>query len=856
VKRFFHPQYIAFLSLIAVLLVLSVAPRATAQGGGEAWPMHGHDAQRTGRTTVSGPLSPTLKWSLDLAGTRTQDNGSPIVGSDGTIYVGGASKLYAINPNGTVKWSYPVFMYSAPALSPDESAIYGINRQTGLYIVALSTVDGSELWQYHPTDLDRNMTYSSFAVGNDGTIYFGNWQPALYALNPNGTLKWRYEHPTIGAIETPPVIDSVGNIYFFKNNDAIVSLDSSGSLRWEDVGESVMSNWPTLTIGPDDTIYTGAFAFNPDGTPQWTRSDFGHKYLDGTALSADGSTLYYADSGVVYGLNTANGNTLWSNTIAGTDEGFGGSPVLSGDGILYIMGDTPNSNNNVYAVSAFDATLLWQYQLNSEEMYWGPQSPAIGPDGTLYVLASGNYGFGSSTQPARLYAFNTTTSAQSDLIIAMSDAPDPVVPGSDVTYTVTVTNDGPDSASNVTLTDALPSSVTFVSSTPGSPTCAQTGGVVTCDLGTLAASASAELTIVVTTTTAGAITNRASVTANVTDPDISNNTTSVNTIVGTAPPPAATNDLLSDALVVSSLPYSFSEDINNSTISGTDPVTSCAANYRNSVWFRFTPTSSASFNIDTTDSQYDTVLAVYVGTEGSLTQVGCDDDSGTGSLSQLTFTGTAGTAYSILIAKWGISPVNSATTLMLNIAAAPPLLAPTLIAPDDGAQLDDPTPTFSWDAVAGAANYEMQLRRGGDWVTVYLGVATTMTPAADLLTTDYEWRVRVLDANDNLSEWSNVRDFTITAPADAVPQQNLNTSGDITLTWNRITWAQRYQIQVARDANFTQIVYQNSNVSASTLEIALTDLESGAYFWHVRARRVDSTWGAWSQTEVFTVAIP
>ena len=137
-----------------------------------------------------------------------------------------------------------------------------------------------------------------------------------------------------------------------------------------------------------------------------------------------------------------------------------------------------------------------------------------------------------------------------DLQVTKTDRPDPVTAGGTVTYTVTVTNRGPERATNVQLQDTLPPGTVFVSSNSTRGNCGQpaagTGGalVLTCNLGALDPNESATVTIVVRTRNPGTLTNTARVSSRQTDPATTNNlaveTTTVNprpttcTITGTA----------------------------------------------------------------------------------------------------------------------------------------------------------------------------------------------------------------------------------------------------------------------------------------------------------------------------------
>jgi len=118
-------------------------------------------------------------------------------------------------------------------------------------------------------------------------------------------------------------------------------------------------------------------------------------------------------------------------------------------------------------------------------------------------------------------------------------SPSPVQVGSNLTYTITITNLGPDTATAVAATDTLPASVTFVSASAG---CTTNGSTVTCGVASLNNGAAATFQIVVTPTTAGAVTNTVAVSADESDPVPANNTTMAVTTVSPDEPPDSALD--------------------------------------------------------------------------------------------------------------------------------------------------------------------------------------------------------------------------------------------------------------------------------------------------------------------------
>jgi len=121
-----------------------------------------------------------------------------------------------------------------------------------------------------------------------------------------------------------------------------------------------------------------------------------------------------------------------------------------------------------------------------------------------------------------------------DLQIGMVASSEPAPSGRPLTYTITVTNNGPLPATSVTVTDTLPDELIFVSSTPGTPDCTFTTGTLVCDLGTMAPSETAQITLetVLDHPVWSSLSNSASVAAAETDPIPANDTATVDTVIG------------------------------------------------------------------------------------------------------------------------------------------------------------------------------------------------------------------------------------------------------------------------------------------------------------------------------------
>ena len=126
-----------------------------------------------------------------------------------------------------------------------------------------------------------------------------------------------------------------------------------------------------------------------------------------------------------------------------------------------------------------------------------------------------------------------------DLSITKVGTPNPATLGNGVTWKIDVTNNGPDSATDVTVGDPLPANTSFVSVASSQGTC--TGGtMINCSLGNLPVGESATITLITTANSTGRLTNTATVVGNKPETNTANNTATASVVVnGPFKPPVA-----------------------------------------------------------------------------------------------------------------------------------------------------------------------------------------------------------------------------------------------------------------------------------------------------------------------------
>jgi uncharacterized repeat protein (TIGR01451 family) len=285
----------------------------------------------------------------------------------------------------------------------------------------------------------------------------------------------------------------------------------------------------------------------------------------GNVIAFNGRNGVSAESGIG---NPILSNSIFSNSLLGIDLGDDGvTPNDPGDG------DTGANNLQNFPVltsvtNSLGGTII-QGSLNSTpntnftlQFFSNASCSASGFGegqqliGIRAVTTDGNGNgdinvtFGGTFTPVTATATDpsgntsefsvcVSTAAAVDLAVTLTAAPNPVMPGGSLTYTITATNKGTTIADNVTVADALPGSVTFVScSSIGGGICLGSGNNRQVGFGALLPGTSATITLVTrvndSTADGTVISDTATITSPATDANPANNSATTTTAVSTS----------------------------------------------------------------------------------------------------------------------------------------------------------------------------------------------------------------------------------------------------------------------------------------------------------------------------------
>ncbi|MFY1831893.1 endopeptidase [Myxococcus fulvus] len=205
----------------------------------------------------------------------------------------------------------------------------------------------------------------------------------------------------------------------------------------------------------------------------------------------------------------------------------------------------------------------------------------------------------------------------------------------------------------------------------------------------------------------------------------------------------------------------------------------------------------------------------------------------------------------------------SACSCATPVCAAPGVA--NLATPSNGSTGAELATVLDWNDVTGASTYEVQVSTSPTFATLVastnslVGSTWTVTPSLNVNTT-YYWRVRASNSCGGVGTWSTTSSFTtrgcvaLSAPTLASPADGATGVGSATaLDWADVPSAATYEVQVATDAGFTNVVRSANTLTTSNWTVSPNLSSATTYYWRARAADVCGA-SAFSAVRSFTTS--
>ncbi|MHB8736720.1 MAG: DUF4214 domain-containing protein, partial [Terriglobales bacterium] len=488
-----------------------------------------------GVTTLTGTSTPNAL--LDFFASRAPDTsttaeGQQFLGSGTADGTGNFNITLNVQPLGSV--------FTATATDPttNNTSMFSVpfNANTTLTVTNSATPN--------PVTAGQTLSYT-ITVANTGASDAIN--ATLAEATPQNTTFQSVTTPS-GWTATTPQVGGQGGITF-TNPDV-----ATGSSATFTIVVNVKSSTPSTASSGKTLDNTATITWgNPTGS---------------TATASQSVTVNAAPSG---GLNSGQPTADLAITNSALPN-----PVAAGNDIIYtfsVSNSGPNAASNLTVANAVPNNTT--FQSTGAPAGWTVMAPAVGGTGnvtftnptlanganatftmtvqvspttaagstisdTASVTASTNDPTPANDSATQTVSVTSASTASADLAVTQTAAPSPVAPGANLTYTITVTNNGPNGANSVNLSMTTPANTTFQSATTPTgwtattPTAGGTGSIAFANP-TLANGASATFMVVVqvaTTAASGsAISNTATVANSTNDPITANNSSTISTPV-------------------------------------------------------------------------------------------------------------------------------------------------------------------------------------------------------------------------------------------------------------------------------------------------------------------------------------
>ena len=210
--------------------------------------------------------------------------------------------------------------------------------------------------------------FTTPVIDSDGMVYIGSADHYFYALNPDGSLNWKYE--------TGEIIDSAGAL----TPGAITFISGDGHMYHFHTGKMELSQRPiwvyeaqlrpgvsynrwfegNVAVGFDGTFYSGNtnflyYAIQPDGTLKWTYPTTSNNWSQ--AAFGDDGTIFWGSNDTYIRAVAPDGKEIWKDRTLGF---IAASAAVGSDGTVYIG----SFDSNMYALDPQTGVVKWKFPTN------------------------------------------------------------------------------------------------------------------------------------------------------------------------------------------------------------------------------------------------------------------------------------------------------------------------------------------------------------------------------------------------------------------------------------------------------------------------------------------------------------
>jgi len=313
--------------------------RGSIQTNNAPWPMFRGQSNHRAQSAYRATQAPTVYWGATL---NTPVFTQPVIDSDGTVYVGGDDGfIYAVQPGGALKWTSSktgAYTMTTPAIAgtPDAPRIVVAGSEDG-NVYGVNTASGAKAWTFTPK-LGISTSISSFTSA-----------PMIGSVNYNSNTATNKAYMVF--------IGAQNGIFYgvnLANGNQLWSFDTKGQIGFG----AALNSFTSYAVGSASVVY---FTSTNDYTCH------------------------------LYAMDAYTGRLVWAyDTTDHTSVGkyLYTAPAIGTDGTIYVGGSVSprNAKTTTYEGRLFainmDGTLKWKSPVIGANI---TSSPAIGPDGTVYV---------------------------------------------------------------------------------------------------------------------------------------------------------------------------------------------------------------------------------------------------------------------------------------------------------------------------------------------------------------------------------------------------------------------------------------------------------------------------------------